>query len=123
MLRTLLLAALPLVLLAACAGPAPEVAAPAAPVVASAPALLPASGVIVARRPVAATSPRVLAAIGRKDAARAGAPAAEFPATEFIVRTEGGRTFSVVQPDEPGLRPGRHVRLAGAQQARLSLDE
>jgi outer membrane lipoprotein SlyB len=40
-------------------------------------------------------------------------------ATEFIVRQDGGETLSVVQADDPGLRPGARVLLRDGPHTRL----
>jgi outer membrane lipoprotein SlyB len=83
------------------------------------PALVPAGGgVIVSMRPMTvAASNAILVALNEGSAARGARPAA---AVEFIVRVDGGRTVSVVQPDAGNFRPGQRVVLTGGTRTRVA---
>lgn len=108
--------AVTLALVAACAPTRPP-----APV-ASAPSALPGQyGVILAERPVPATGAgdvrgQILARLG--DAVVLPA-AAGLPREEFIVRTDDGRTLSVVQDNPQRLRPGERILVGGTEATRL----
>lgn len=94
--------------LGACAAPRHPVATAARPALAE-------RGTILAVRPVPRRNPRpvrvLLAQLG-------GGP----PATgneEFIVRREDGGLLAVVQPEMPGLRPGRPVLILPGKPPRI----
>jgi len=100
--------------LAACAptAPAPQLAAgpPATAVRARVVAVRALDGVSTGQAPV-------LRAIGAHADATATPGAA---GTEIVLRTEDGRTVSVVQPDAAGLRPGDQVILQGAERVHVA---
>jgi outer membrane lipoprotein SlyB len=78
-------------------------------------------GAIVALRPIPAAAPAgLLSAIGATAGGAAAAPAVEFPALEFIVHQDDGRTISVVQTNESRLRLGERVAIGGGARARLA---
>jgi outer membrane lipoprotein SlyB len=109
------LAAALLLGLAGCAPGRPDTAQ-ARP--AAAPAMGPDSGVIVSIRPMTvAASDTILIALNETGGGRGSRPMA---AVEFIVRANGGRTVSVVQPDADGFRPGDHVVLTGGGRTRVA---
>jgi outer membrane lipoprotein SlyB len=108
-------ALLAVLVLSGCARP-PQRAAQIAP----SPAPAVATGVIAAMRPLAAptadTARAILAAIGMGGAAAVSRPADE---TEFVVSEDGGRTVSIVQPNDAGLHPGERVALTPGARTRI----
>jgi outer membrane lipoprotein SlyB len=107
-------------LVAALVACAPVAGSPAAEEVGAAAAPV---GVIVARRPLVAAGEAARGQARRAVLAAIGAPppAAAWGADEyeFVVRTDDGRTFSVVQP-AAGLVAGQRVRVLAGERLRLS---
>ncbi len=94
-----------LLLLSGCAGQAPP---PAVALAASSAAV---RGVVVEERPAltGGAAAAILAAL--RVPAAADQPVAAAQDVEFIVRTDDGRTLSVVQPNRAALRAGEPVIL------------
>lgn len=86
---------------------------------------MPGRGVIVAVRPV--TFPQAAAPDPQRPDPRrnvlallsAAPPATGRMADEFIVREDGGRILSIVQPPMPGLQPGRPVTVQRGARTRI----
>jgi hypothetical protein len=101
-----------LLLLAGCATH-PEPPVPKAP---TAP-LTGLRGTILAMRPVPAETPDparlLLSGLGTQGGS------ADSHAFEFIVRTEGGTTISIVQPQSSGLHPGERVSILRGAETRI----
>jgi hypothetical protein len=101
-----------LLLLAGCATQAKP---PASKAQAPPPAGVP--GTILAMRPVPMESPEptriLLSSLGGQNAQ------ADSAVYEFIVRTAGGTTMSIVQPLTNGLHPGEHVSILRGTETRI----
>ena len=107
---TLPVAALPLLVLAACAGPPGGSSAPPGPG---------SRGVILSSRQVmlqiAGAENGVLGVLS----APRGAGMALAPASELIVRQDDGRVISVMEPVPNGFRPGERVRIQRGIETRI----